>query len=97
MPCLMAVFYHWCPKNEIHDGIDGISIVVSDTGQGMSKRVLNKIFDPFFTTKQREGTGLGLSISQTIVKRHNGLISATSKVDEGTSFCVWMPVGEDVV
>lgn len=84
-------------KNEIHDGIDGISIVVSDTGQGMSKRVLNKIFDPFFTTKQREGTGLGLSISQTIVKRHNGLISATSKVDEGTSFCVWMPVGEDVV
>ncbi len=82
-------------KNEDYEGVKGISIIVEDTGGGMSKQVLNKIFDPFFTTKQREGTGLGLSISQTIIKRYNGLISATSKIGQGTTFMVWIPISEN--
>ena len=82
-------------KNEDYEGVKGLSIIVEDTGGGMSKQVLNKIFDPFFTTKQREGTGLGLSISQTIIKRYNGLISATSKIGQGTTFMVWIPISEN--
>ena len=79
-----------------HDGIEGVAIEVSDTGEGMSAEVMARIFDPFFTTKSREGTGLGLSISQMLMTRQGGKITARSQPGEGTTFTVWLPASEDI-
>jgi PAS domain S-box-containing protein len=68
-----------------------IRLVVSDTGHGIEEEHRARLFDPFFTTKTK-GTGLGLSISQSIVREHGGEIYLTSKVGEGTSFTIEIPV-----
>jgi signal transduction histidine kinase len=70
-----------------------VAIHISDTGPGMSPRVLKAIFDPFFTTKSSgSGTGLGLSVSLGIVQKHGGEIKVESTVGEGSTFTVLLPV-----
>ncbi len=70
-----------------------VKIVISDTGSGMSEEVASRIFDPFFTTKGvGEGTGLGLSVSYGIIESHGGHIHVSSKLGEGTSFTVLLPI-----
>jgi two-component system NtrC family sensor kinase len=72
---------------------DFIELEFKDTGQGISEKDLEKIFDPFFTTKDvGHGTGLGLAISYGIVKSHFGTITVESKVGEGTTFLVRLPL-----
>lgn len=69
-----------------------IKLVVSDTGHGMSREVLDRIFDPFYTTKtQGKGTGLGLSIVHGIIKNHRGNISVNSINGVGTTFVILLP------
>ncbi len=73
-----------------------IKVEVEDTGTGISEDNLPHIFDPFFTTKDvGKGTGLGLSVSFGIIKKHGGQISVKSKVDQGTTFTVLLPVYEE--
>ncbi|WP_017315797.1 PAS domain-containing hybrid sensor histidine kinase/response regulator [Mastigocladopsis repens] len=68
-----------------------IVITVKDTGIGMSPEVLDRIFEPFFTTKEvGKGTGLGLSTVLGIMKSHNGFISVSSTVGQGTQFQVFL-------
>jgi signal transduction histidine kinase len=70
-----------------------VAINLRDTGPGMSPRVLKSIFDPFFTTKSSgRGTGLGLSVSLGIVQKHGGEIKVESKVGDGSTFTVILPV-----
>ncbi|MBW1765043.1 MAG: response regulator, partial [Deltaproteobacteria bacterium] len=72
-----------------------IVLTVSDTGQGMTPRVLNQIFDPFFTTKGKGGgTGLGLSVVHGIVNSFGGTIYAYSEQGKGSSFKVILPIIE---
>jgi PAS domain S-box-containing protein len=69
-----------------------IKLIVSDTGCGMEKDLLQHIFEPFFTTKEvGKGTGLGLSVVHGIVKRHNGFIFCESEPNLGTTFTVILP------
>jgi two-component system NtrC family sensor kinase len=76
-------------------GQNGIEILCTDTGCGISPENLNKLFDPFFTTKDvGQGTGLGLSVSYGIVERHGGTIWVQSKVGKGSTFKVWLPMDE---
>ncbi len=82
-----------------------VEIKVTDNGNGIPQKVLDKIFQPFFTTKPTgEGTGLGLSLSYDIIKSHGGEIKIETKVDEGrpdnfgkgkgkeTTFIIQLPV-----
>ena len=72
-----------------------VEIDFEDTGPGMPPEILDKIFDPFFTTKDStEGTGmgLGLAISYGIVNNHDGQIHVKSKVGEGTTFTIKLPL-----
>ena len=70
-----------------------VIIRIADTGHGIEKKNLRRIFDPFFTTKPTgEGTGLGLSVSYGIIKNHGGDITVESKLGEGATFTITLPV-----
>jgi PAS domain S-box-containing protein len=72
---------------------DFVEILISDTGCGIPAENLEKIFDPFFTTKEvGKGTGLGMNIAYNIIKKHQGDILVQSKVGEGTTFSIRLPV-----
>ncbi len=70
-----------------------ICVTVSDTGCGISPADLKRIFEPFFSTKAgRGGTGLGLSITYGLVQEIGGRIEVVSKLGEGTTFSVFLPL-----
>ncbi|MEE9513425.1 MAG: cache domain-containing protein [Anaerolineales bacterium] len=75
-----------------------IEISITDTGHGIAEENFEKLFDPFFTTKDvGHGTGLGLAISYGIIKEHGGEISIESKVGEGSTFLIRLPIGKEEV
>jgi len=65
---------------------------VSDDGVGIPTDVKEKVFQPFYTTKGKRGSGLGLSISCGIIERHEGEIRVESRMDEGSTFTIYLPV-----
>ncbi len=69
-------------------------IAFSDSGSGIAEEHLERIFEPFFTTKAR-GTGLGLAITKQIVDMHGGRITIESKVNEGTTVTVRLPINPE--
>jgi signal transduction histidine kinase len=70
-----------------------VRVDIADNGHGIPENILSKIFDPFFTTKEiGQGTGLGLSIAYKIIQEHGGRIEVKSKVGQGTTFSVFLPV-----
>lgn len=72
---------------------DYITVEFLDNGIGMDEMTQHKIYEPFFTTKEvGEGTGLGMSIVYNTIKKHNGTIKLVSKVGEGTSFIIRLPI-----
>jgi len=73
------------PNNETFE------ITICDSGPGISDENMDKIFDPFFTTKEN-GTGLGLAITLGIIEQHGGTIDVKSKLGQGTSFTIRLPL-----
>ncbi|RPI04689.1 MAG: HAMP domain-containing protein [Ignavibacteriae bacterium] len=70
-----------------------VHLEVKDNGDGIPKENLAKIFDPFFTTKgEGKGVGLGLAVVYGIVESHGGDIEVESKIGEGTTFLVDLPI-----
>jgi PAS domain S-box-containing protein len=70
-----------------------VHICVTDDGEGIDPENISKIFDPFYTTKEK-GSGLGLTISYSIIRRHEGQISAESRPGTGTAFHVYLPASD---
>jgi signal transduction histidine kinase/DNA-binding response OmpR family regulator len=70
-----------------------VVIEFSDTGQGIPPDILPKIFEPFYTTRST-GTGLGLAISYSIIEQHQGDLSVSSVVGQGTTFRIRLPVAQ---
>src|SRR5208283_3000207 len=70
-----------------------LQFVIRDQGIGIQKEYLDKIFDPFFTTKE-QGRGLGLATVFSIIKNHEGYITAESEAGAGTTFSVYLPALE---
>jgi signal transduction histidine kinase len=75
------------PNNETFE------ITICDSGTGISDENMDKIFDPFFTTKEN-GTGLGLAITLGIIEQHGGTIDVKSKLGQGTSFTIRLPLDQ---
>jgi cell cycle sensor histidine kinase DivJ len=80
-------------------GVDGSRLVlgVTDTGVGIAADDLKRIGDPFFQAgktyqRRHEGTGLGLSIVKSLVGLHAGEITVQSKINEGTTVTVALPL-----
>jgi signal transduction histidine kinase len=66
---------------------------VVDNGCGIAPENLERVFDPFFTTKPAgAGVGLGLSLCQSIVLTNQGTIRVDSKLGQGTTVTICLPV-----
>jgi two-component system, NtrC family, sensor kinase len=75
---------------EVGSRDDYATVIVSDTGRGISPQHLPNIFRPFYTTKGN-GTGLGLSLARRIAEEHHGRIEVSSVVGKGSKFTVLLP------
>jgi signal transduction histidine kinase len=71
------------------------SIIISDTGVGMTHDIVEKVCEPFFSTKQDEGLrGLGLAIVRDIIKVHGGTMEIKSASGQGTSIILNLPIAQ---
>ena len=72
---------------------EDVIVAISDSGGGIPEASREKIFDPFFTTKPvGRGTGQGLAISRSIVLNHGGSLTFATRLGEGTTFYVRIPI-----
>ncbi|MFA4915102.1 MAG: ATP-binding protein [Syntrophales bacterium] len=79
-------------KTQYRRDTNSVTIECRDTGSGIPPEIINDIFRPFFSTKEvGSGTGLGLYISHEIIKKHEGLISVSSKQGKGTTVTIDLP------
>ena len=70
-----------------------VGIAVTDTGVGISPENMSKLFEPLFSTKSK-GIGLGLTVSKKLAEANGGRIEVKSKVGEGSTFTLFLPVEE---
>jgi PAS domain S-box-containing protein len=76
---------------------DGLLLTVTDTGSGMDETVLSRAVEPFFTTKPLgKGTGLGLATVYGIVSQHGGSLDLDSRLGQGTTVTVRLPLADTV-
>jgi C4-dicarboxylate-specific signal transduction histidine kinase len=72
---------------------DILFVTIRDYGSGIPADNLHRIFEPFYTTKEvGHGTGLGLTVSYGIIQQIGGEISVKSKVNQGSTFEISIPV-----
>ncbi|MGC3971182.1 MAG: CHASE3 domain-containing protein [Pirellulales bacterium] len=83
-------------RNDLSEKVGpSVVITVEDNGIGFEEVYLDRIFNVFQRLHGRneyEGTGMGLAIARKIVERHQGTITAHSRLDEGSTFIVTLPL-----
>jgi signal transduction histidine kinase/AraC-like DNA-binding protein len=80
--------------------IKDVEIRITDTGVGIPKERIDNIFDRFYQvdgshTRENEGTGIGLALAKELVELHKGKIQVESKVGEGSTFTILLPLGKE--
>ncbi|WP_433831000.1 sensor histidine kinase [Flavobacterium anhuiense] len=94
-PCV-TVSYKDIPKDE-NEPVGAANyevIAISDNGIGMDSQYSNRIFDMFQRLHERDqygGNGIGLALCRRIIENHNGIITFSSKPNEGTTFWIYLP------
>ena len=74
---------------------DWVQLTIRDSGEGILPENILHIFEPFFTTKgPGRGTGLGLAQVYNIISQHKGHIGVQSKLGEGTTFTIYLPLAD---
>lgn len=73
----------------LHD--EGVVLLISDNGCGISEENISRLFEPYFTQK-RNGMGLGLAFTLNILQSHGASIDVASRLQEGTTFTITFPV-----
>ncbi|WP_100406901.1 ATP-binding protein [Bacillus solitudinis] len=68
-----------------------VTIQIIDQGTGIPEERISSLGEPFYSTKEK-GTGLGLMICFKIIEDHNGKLKIQSKVDEGTTVEITLPI-----
>jgi CheY-like chemotaxis protein len=72
-----------------------VCLSVTDSGEGMDEKTLERASEPFFTTKGvGKGTGLGLSMIHGFAEQSGGRLALTSRKGQGTTAEIWLPVAE---
>ncbi|MDR0542685.1 MAG: response regulator, partial [Dysgonamonadaceae bacterium] len=83
-------------KQTEENGREYVTVQISDTGCGIDEKDLNAIFERFYQSDKNEsgiiGSGIGLHLVKEYVLLHEGKISVSSKINEGSTFCVSIPV-----
>ncbi|HYH16351.1 MAG TPA: PAS domain-containing protein, partial [Flavisolibacter sp.] len=92
------------PGNALDDSIQSTDnycrLTIQDNGIGFDEQHANKIFTIFQRLHGREkyeGTGIGLAITKKILERHNGLVYANSKIGQGSTFTLLLPMKQQTV
>ena len=71
-----------------------VRLSIRDQGIGIAPKNIAKIFDPYFSTKNMgadKGQGLGLATCHSIIKKHDGFITAESELGRGTTLIIYLP------
>jgi len=71
------------------------TIQISDNGPGISDEVIETLFEPFVTAGKKQGTGLGLAVVDRVIKEHGGEIVVESKLGEGATFVITLPLSKE--
>jgi CheY-like chemotaxis protein/anti-sigma regulatory factor (Ser/Thr protein kinase) len=80
-------------RDVLHEERQYVLLSVADTGCGIEPAVIDRIFEPYFTTKEQgKGSGLGLAMVYGIVREFKGDVKVVSKVGEGTTVEVYLPL-----
>lgn len=82
---------------ELLSGVDQISAAVIDNGIGIAPVDVPRLFDRFYRggggqTRDQQGSGLGLTIVKSIVERHGGTVQVESRLGEGSTFTIVLPL-----
>jgi PAS domain S-box-containing protein len=73
-----------------------VTLILSDTGRGMTPEVIERLFEPFYTTKPiGEGTGLALAATYGAIRQNEGYISVTSEPGRGSTFRLDLPAARE--
>jgi signal transduction histidine kinase len=80
---------------DTYDPSDGVLLIISDSGVGISPSDLPRVFEAFFTTRYTVGTGIGLFVAKQFIEGHGGEITINSQTDEkdhGTTLRIFVPL-----
>lgn len=82
---------------EVNDGCNKVIIKISNDGEKINFEDRLRIFERFtqsesLLTRRAEGTGIGLTLVKSLVKLHNGEVYVNTEFEEGTQFCIELPI-----